>query len=71
MAKKLVKIGLPSSTDKCIERWWEYRDMQDTRREANEINERKDHEILLRDLAKATAITQFTCLRMQRLTLKQ
>ena len=40
MAKQLVKIGLPwlpSSTDKCIERWWEYRDMQDTGREAKEI----------------------------------
>ena len=37
MAKQLVKIGLPSSTDKCIERWWEYRDMQDTRKEAKEL----------------------------------
>ena len=37
MAKQLVKIGLPSSTDKCIERWWEYRDMQETRREAKEL----------------------------------
>ena len=37
MVKQLVKIGLPSSTDKCIERWWEYRDMQDTRREAKEL----------------------------------
>ena len=37
MAKQLVKIGLPSSTDKCIERWWEYRDVKDTRREAKEI----------------------------------
>ena len=37
MAKQLVKIGPPSSTDKCIERWWEYRDMQDTRREAKEL----------------------------------
>ena len=37
MAKQLVKIGLPSSTDKCIERRWEYRDMQDTRREAEEL----------------------------------
>ena len=37
MAKQLVKIGLPSSTDKCIERWWEYRDMHDTRREAKEL----------------------------------
>ena len=34
-------MGLPSSTDsstdKCIERWWEYRDMQDTRRKAKEM----------------------------------
>ena len=37
MAKQLVTIGLPSSTDKCIERWWEYRDMQDTRREAKKL----------------------------------
>ena len=37
MAKQLVKIRLPSSTDKCIERWWEYRDTQDTRREAKEL----------------------------------
>ena len=37
MAKQLVKIGLLSSTDKCIERWWEYRDMQDTRRETREL----------------------------------
>ena len=37
MAKQLVNIGLPSSTDKCIERWWEYRDKQDTRREAKEL----------------------------------
>ena len=37
MAKQLVKIGLPSSTDKCIERWWQYREMQDTRREAKEL----------------------------------
>ena len=34
MTKQLVKIELPSSTDKCLERWWEYRDMQDTRRDA-------------------------------------
>ena len=37
MAKQLVKIGLPSSTDKCIERRWEYRDKQYTRREAMEL----------------------------------
>ena len=37
MAKQLVRIGLPSSTDKCIEKWWEYLDMQDTRREAKEV----------------------------------
>ena len=37
MAKQLVEIGLPSSTDKCIERWWEYRDMQDTRKESKEL----------------------------------
>ena len=37
MAKQLVKIGLPSSTEKCIERWWEHRDMQDTTREAKEL----------------------------------
>ena len=37
IAKQLVKIGLPSSADKCIDRWWEYRDMQDTRREAKEL----------------------------------
>ena len=37
MAKQLVKIGLPSSTDKGVERWWENRDMQDTRREAKEL----------------------------------
>ena len=39
MAKQLVKIGLPSGTDKCIERWWEYRDLQDTRREAKELKQ--------------------------------
>ena len=45
MAKHLVKKGLTSSTacieycmHKCIERWWEYRDMQDTRNEAQELN---------------------------------
>ena len=32
MTKQLVKIGLLSSTDKSIERWWDYRDMQDTSR---------------------------------------
>ena len=37
MAKQLAKIGLPSKTDKCLERWWEYRDFQDTRREAKEL----------------------------------
>ena len=37
MAKQLVKIRLPSSTDKCIERCWEYRYMQYTRREAQEL----------------------------------
>ena len=37
MAKQLVKIRLPSSIDKCIERWREYRDMQDTTREAKEL----------------------------------
>ena len=37
MAKELLKIRLLSNTDKCIERWWEYRDMQDTRREAKEL----------------------------------
>ena len=36
-AKQLVKIGLPSNTDKCIEIWWENRDMQDTRRKAEEL----------------------------------
>ena len=37
MAKQLVKIGLPSRTDKCIERWWEFRNMQGTIREAMEL----------------------------------
>ena len=37
MAKQFLKIGLPSSTDKCIERWWEYRDMQDTRKKSKEL----------------------------------
>ena len=33
MAKQIMKVGLPSSTDECLERWWEYRNMQDTRKE--------------------------------------
>ena len=37
MAKQLSNIGLLSSTDKCIERWSEHRDMQDARREAKEL----------------------------------
>ena len=39
MEKQLAKIGLPSSTDKCIERWWEYRDMRDTRKETKELKQ--------------------------------
>ena len=38
MAKQLVKLGLPSSTDKRIERWGQYRDMQDTTKEAQGLN---------------------------------
>ena len=41
MEKQLVKIGLPSSTDKCIERWWEYRNMRDTGREAKKLKREK------------------------------
>ena len=37
MAKKLVQIGFPSSTDKAIQMWEEYRDMQDARKEAEEL----------------------------------
>ena len=37
MAEQLVKIGLPSNTDKCIERWWGYRDMQESRRKARKV----------------------------------
>ena len=70
MAKQLVEIGLPSSTDTCIERWWEYRDMQDTRREAKELNEKKDHEILLKGMAKVTAIIQRSFQKNLKLTSK-
>ena len=41
MAKQLVKTGLLSSTDKSIETWWEYRDMQDTRRKAKALKREK------------------------------
>ena len=37
MANQLVKIGLPFHTDNCIERWWEYCDMQDTTGKAKEL----------------------------------
>ena len=31
MPKQVAKIGLPSSTDKCIQRWEDYHDEQDAR----------------------------------------
>ena len=37
MAKKLVLIGMPSSTNKAIQRWEDYRDMKDARQEAKEL----------------------------------
>ena len=58
MAKQLVKKGLPACTDKCIERWWEDCDMQDTRTRAKGLNERRYHEIIHKDMAEVTAITQ-------------
>ena len=37
MAKHLIRIELPSSTDKCNERWCNYREMQDARQETAEL----------------------------------
>ena len=37
MAKKLILIGMPTSTDKAIQRWEDYRDMKDARQEAREL----------------------------------
>ena len=39
MTKYLVKIGLSSCTNEPIESWWEYRNMQYTRREARKIKQ--------------------------------
>ena len=36
LAKQFVKIGLPSSADKCIERWSANHPMQEGRRQATE-----------------------------------
>ena len=58
MAKQLVKIGLPSSTDECIERWWEYRYMHYTRREAQELKQEERSRNPPKDMAKVTAIIQ-------------
>ena len=37
MTKQFLKEGLPSITDRCIQRWEDYRDMQDARQEAKEL----------------------------------
>ena len=39
MAKQFVKMGPPSSTDKCIQTCEDYRDMQDARQEAKELRQ--------------------------------
>ena len=58
MAKQLVKTRLPSSTDKCIERWWEYRDMQDTKSEVKELKREGRSRNPPQNMAKVTAIIQ-------------